>query len=186
MALSRRPTITSARVDPPGSPAIFRRLREAGRSATPPRAPVAELVDALDSKSSSARSAGSIPARGTKIKISIITIAYTIGSIPDFQENFRGALKTHVKVHYSGPFCLLVSISAAFCFRIGVKGSTTHIRGRGVRRLAMGQTLAARRSSRPACFVRHFSRDVRHRPQMTNPELAGHRGTRTHSRSLRY
>lgn len=28
-------------------------------------APVAELVDALDSKSSSARSAGSIPARGT-------------------------------------------------------------------------------------------------------------------------
>ena len=29
-------------------------------------APVAELVDALDSKSSSARSAGSIPARGTR------------------------------------------------------------------------------------------------------------------------
>jgi hypothetical protein len=28
---------------------------------------VAELVDALDSKSSSARSAGSIPARGTKL-----------------------------------------------------------------------------------------------------------------------
>jgi hypothetical protein len=56
---------------------------------------------------------------------------------------------------------LLVSISAAFCFRIRVKGSTTHIRGRGVRRLAMGQTLAARRSSRPACSVRHFSCDVR-------------------------
>ena len=34
MALSRRPIITSARVDPPGSPAIFRRLRETGRSAT--------------------------------------------------------------------------------------------------------------------------------------------------------
>jgi hypothetical protein len=32
----------------------------------PVGAPVAELVDALDSKSSSARSAGSIPARGTK------------------------------------------------------------------------------------------------------------------------
>ena len=32
-----------------------------------PKAPVAELVDALDSKSSSARSAGSIPARGTRI-----------------------------------------------------------------------------------------------------------------------
>jgi hypothetical protein len=35
-------------------------------SADPQNAPVAELVDALDSKSSSARSAGSIPARGTK------------------------------------------------------------------------------------------------------------------------
>jgi hypothetical protein len=30
---------------------------------------VAELVDALDSKSSSARSAGSIPARGTKSSV---------------------------------------------------------------------------------------------------------------------
>jgi hypothetical protein len=36
-------------------------------------APVAELVDALDSKSSSARSAGSIPARGTKVKTPVIT-----------------------------------------------------------------------------------------------------------------
>ena len=34
-----------------------------------PEAPVAELVDALDSKSSSARSAGSIPARGTKLRL---------------------------------------------------------------------------------------------------------------------
>jgi hypothetical protein len=34
----------------------------------PPKAPVAELVDALDSKSSSARSAGSIPARGTILR----------------------------------------------------------------------------------------------------------------------
>src|SRR5690242_17144666 len=33
-----------------------------------PKAPVAELVDALDSKSSSARSAGSIPARGTTLR----------------------------------------------------------------------------------------------------------------------
>ena len=46
-------------------------LYSAGFAATPfgqtPRiAPVAELVDALDSKSSSARSAGSIPARGTR------------------------------------------------------------------------------------------------------------------------
>jgi hypothetical protein len=30
---------------------------------------VAELVDALDSKSSSARSAGSIPARGTTLRL---------------------------------------------------------------------------------------------------------------------
>jgi hypothetical protein len=66
---------------------------------------VAELVDALDSKSSSARSAGSIPARGTKIQTLIITITYTIGLIPYFQENFRGALKTHAKVHRSRPFC---------------------------------------------------------------------------------
>src|SRR5882757_3937528 len=105
MALSRRPTITSARVDPPGSPAIFRRLREAGRSATPPRAPVAELVDALDSKSSSARSAGSIPARGTKLKTSIIAIIYALRQLSDFQEYFRGALKTHVKVQRSRPVC---------------------------------------------------------------------------------
>jgi len=58
---------------------------------------VAELVDALDSKSSSARSAGSIPARGTRLKIQAITTTYTIGLIPDFRENFRGILKTHAK-----------------------------------------------------------------------------------------
>ncbi len=39
-------------------------------------APVAELVDALDSKSSSARSAGSIPARGTK------TFSHHVSSCP--------------------------------------------------------------------------------------------------------
>src|SRR4249920_2167737 len=66
-ALSRRGIITSARVDPPKPPAIFRRLRDGGRNRRP-RAPVAELVDALDSKSSSARSAGSIPARGTSLR----------------------------------------------------------------------------------------------------------------------
>jgi hypothetical protein len=49
---------------------------------------VAELVDALDSKSSSARSAGSIPARGTILKIQAITITYGIYSISDFQEHF--------------------------------------------------------------------------------------------------
>lgn len=61
-------TITSARVDPEAPPAIFRRLRRTGLTASRPKAPVAELVDALDSKSSSARSAGSIPARGTTLR----------------------------------------------------------------------------------------------------------------------
>jgi hypothetical protein len=64
MALSRHPS--SQRVDRRRPAAIFRPLREAGFGR--PKAPVAELVDALDSKSSSARSAGSIPARGTKLR----------------------------------------------------------------------------------------------------------------------
>jgi hypothetical protein len=46
-----------------------------------------------------------LSARGTKIQTLIITITYTIGLIPYFQENFRGALKTHAKVHRSRPFC---------------------------------------------------------------------------------
>ena len=66
-ALSRQATITSARVDPRRPPAIFRPLRRTGLMPPRPKAPVAELVDALDSKSSSARSAGSIPARGTNL-----------------------------------------------------------------------------------------------------------------------
>ncbi len=46
-------------------PAIFRPLRRHRPfCADRANAPVAELVDALDSKSSSARSTGSIPARG--------------------------------------------------------------------------------------------------------------------------
>src|SRR6185312_17027203 len=52
-------------------PAIFRRLRRPWDLKLPrgqANAPVAELVDALDSKSSSARSAGSIPARGTTLR----------------------------------------------------------------------------------------------------------------------
>src|ERR1700738_525515 len=80
-------------------------------------APVAELVDALDSKSSSARSAGSIPARGTKLKISIISIIYSLSSISGFRENFRDALKRHVKVHSSRPFCW------HFCWYRGSKRS---------------------------------------------------------------
>ena len=67
-ALSSCEAITYARVDPGKRPAIFRRLRDAGLSGKPAKAPVAELVDALDSKSSSARSAGSIPARGTNLR----------------------------------------------------------------------------------------------------------------------
>src|SRR5207245_2505782 len=95
--LSRQATITSARVDPEAPPAIFRPLRRTGPPAPRPKAPVAELVDALDSKSSSARSAGSIPARGTRMKTSIITTAYVASLLSDFQEYFLDALKTHVK-----------------------------------------------------------------------------------------
>jgi hypothetical protein len=58
----------SSRVDRQSPPAIFRPLRDAGLPGRYPKAPVAELVDALDSKSSSARSAGSIPARGTNLR----------------------------------------------------------------------------------------------------------------------
>ena len=68
-----------------------RRLTASGRGlysarfATPalsggPLAPVAELVDALDSKSSSARSAGSIPARGTKS--SLVEYFQSVGNRP--------------------------------------------------------------------------------------------------------
>src|SRR5882757_8948426 len=58
----------TGRVDRNLPPAIFRRLRDGGLLADVLKAPVAELVDALDSKSSSARSAGSIPARGTSLR----------------------------------------------------------------------------------------------------------------------
>ena len=49
-SLSRRATITSARVDPRRPPAIFRPLRRTGPSGPRPKAPVAELVDALELK----------------------------------------------------------------------------------------------------------------------------------------
>ena len=48
--LSRRATITSARVDPGRPPAIFRPLRRTGHLRPRPKAPVAELVDALELK----------------------------------------------------------------------------------------------------------------------------------------
>src|SRR3569833_1560541 len=62
--LSRCGTITSVRVDHGPAPAIVPPA-SLSRPRDNANAPVAELVDALDSKSSSARSAGSIPARGT-------------------------------------------------------------------------------------------------------------------------
>ena len=49
-ALSRQATITSARVDPEAPPAIFRPLRRTGPFGPRPKAPVAELVDALELK----------------------------------------------------------------------------------------------------------------------------------------
>src|SRR4051794_10018757 len=69
--LSRYGTITSVRVDHALAPAIVRPLRQA-RPRDNANAPVAELVDALDSKSSSARSAGSIPARGTNLAFALM------------------------------------------------------------------------------------------------------------------
>src|SRR5207244_4980179 len=48
---------------------------------------------------------GRVSARGTRLKTSIITITYGISSISDFQEHFRGTLKTHVKVRSSRPCC---------------------------------------------------------------------------------
>src|ERR1700722_9376865 len=73
-ALSRHPS--SQRVDRGRPAALFRPLREAGFGR--PKAPVAELVDALDSKSSSARSAGSIPARGTTLRCFSATLGAAI------------------------------------------------------------------------------------------------------------
>lgn len=51
-------------------------------------APLAELVDAPDSKSGSARSAGSIPARGTKILylVSLITVWFLIKNLSITQQ----------------------------------------------------------------------------------------------------
>ena len=65
----RRKLLQNQRVDPPSPAAIFRRLRDLRPPGRLADAPVAELVDAPDSKSGSARSAGSIPARGTNSKI---------------------------------------------------------------------------------------------------------------------
>jgi hypothetical protein len=46
-----------------------------------------------------------LSARGTTLKISTITITYTISSISDFRENFPGGLKTRVKIRSSRVFC---------------------------------------------------------------------------------
>jgi hypothetical protein len=46
-----------------------------------------------------------LSARGTNPKTSTITIAYTIGLIPDFPDNFHNALKTRAKVISRHPFC---------------------------------------------------------------------------------
>ena len=45
---------------------------------------MAELVDASDSKSDSARSAGSIPARGTKLVLSSCMIRWKPGYVAPF------------------------------------------------------------------------------------------------------
>ena len=55
----------------------------------PDKARVAELVDAHDSKSSSARSGGSIPSTGTKTNYSIISIAY------DHKKYFKSGIELY-------------------------------------------------------------------------------------------
>ena len=46
-----------------------------------------------------------LSARGTRLKISIITTTYEIPSISNFQKDFHSSLKTHVKDRRSRPFC---------------------------------------------------------------------------------
>src|SRR5215211_1693490 len=92
------PRGSTGRVDRNLPPAIFRRLRDGGLLADVLKAPVAELVDALDSKSSSARSAGSIPARGTSPNCSVISIVYLISSIPHPSGKFRPCIEEFVSI----------------------------------------------------------------------------------------
>src|SRR5205085_7889401 len=82
-----------------------------------PRAPVAELVDALDSKSSSARSAGSIPARGTRAENvnKNNNLNHRFDSV--FRGHLRGSLKTLVKSESSRPICRY------FCWHRKIKRS---------------------------------------------------------------
>ena len=92
-------TRQAARYIPPAS-----RRRPSGE---PANAPVAELVDALDSKSSSARSAGSIPARGTKTHFPDLQISFwstpilldcqpiRLGAVSSFK--FKANVERHMK-----------------------------------------------------------------------------------------
>jgi hypothetical protein len=58
-------------------------------------APVAELVDALDSKSSSSRSAGSIPARGTNFFYK----SYQLLNVTKLPRQFRGLSEVPSQSH---------------------------------------------------------------------------------------
>jgi hypothetical protein len=66
------------------------------------------------------------------MKIQTITIAYTIGLIPYFQEHFRGALKTRVKIHRSLPVCW------HFCWYLGEQtfAATFAIPNKGIEQMA--------------------------------------------------
>src|SRR3954451_21956673 len=83
-----------APIAPHGRPVDSRRFGRASTivdpapfaSMIPPHAPVAELVDAPDSKSGSARSAGSSPARGTIVK----SIGWTARHFRIVSDDFLG------------------------------------------------------------------------------------------------
>jgi hypothetical protein len=65
---------------------------------------VAELVDALDSKSSSFESAGSIPARGTKVTVQLwLFVANVSGELPLLTGKYRVSASSDVEAF----FCLV-------------------------------------------------------------------------------
>ena len=63
---------------------------------------VAELVDALDSKSSSFESAGSIPARGTKVMVQLwLFVAKVSGELPLLTDKNRNLTFSNVRFFFA-------------------------------------------------------------------------------------
>src|SRR3954451_8983581 len=101
-----------APIAPHGRPVDSRRFGRASTivdpapfaSMIPSHAPVAELVDAPDSKSGSARSAGSSPARGTSLRWSAASARRALSYegcraevLAKADENFGLASRSHVE-----------------------------------------------------------------------------------------